>query len=170
MHFVLGMIAGLWAFNFLNYLLGYRLNYLGILPRNPFGLIGIPFAPFLHGDFNHLLLNTFPLFFLTNFVLLSGYQVFYQVTAIVVVLSGVGIWLFGRRAIHLGASSLVMGYWSYLMVNAYSQPSIITIALGLISVYYFGGLFMMLVPGEKGVSWEGHVFGFLAGVAAAFMI
>lgn len=169
MYLVLTMLLALWLFNFVNFLLGYRLNYLGIYPRTFHGLIGIVFAPFLHGNFNHLFFNSFPLFFLVNFVLVGGEATFYRVSLIIIVLSGLGIWLFGRKAIHVGASSLVMGYWSYLLVNAYYEPTVFTIALGVISVYYFGGLFLMLVPSEEGVSWEGHLFGFLAGIAAAFI-
>ena len=87
----------------------------------------------------------------------------------IVVASGLGVWLFGRRAIHVGASSLIMGYWSFLVVNAYQHPTIITVFLGLITLYYFGAMFFSIIPSEVDVSWEGHFFGFLAGLGAAYL-
>jgi membrane associated rhomboid family serine protease len=167
-HFSLSFIAVLWAVHFVNMLVGYRLNIFGIHPRHPFGLIGIFVSPFLHGDFNHLFFNSIPLFVLANFILLGGVQVFYAVTAIIIVGSGLFVWLFGRRAIHIGASGLIMGYWGYVLVIAYEQPSVVAIALAFVSLYYFGGLVMSLLPGGEGVSWEAHIGGFLAGLLAFF--
>src|SRR3989338_8493449 len=65
----LGFIGILYAIQILNVLVGYRLNVLGIWPRHFFGLIGIPFSPLLHGNFQHLILNTLPLFVFSNFIL-----------------------------------------------------------------------------------------------------
>lgn len=167
MLFVLALIGIMWAVNIVNWLfLGGLLNILGVLPRHPLGLIGIIFSPFLHGHFNHLFFNTFPLFVLMNLVMLGGLSLFYAVTLIVVVGSGVLVWLFGRRAIHLGASSLIMGYWGYLLVHAYTEGTIMAGVLGAVSLYYFGGLLMELFPDRREVSWEGHLFGFLSGLAA----
>jgi len=167
--FLLIALLALWAFNVVNWLTGYRLNFLGIYPRRLHGLPGIVFAPFLHGSFGHLIFNSIPLFVLANFVLLGGLITFYCVSIIVIVISGTALWLFGRRAFHVGASGLIMGYWSYLLVQAYAHPTALTVILAIVSVYYFGGLLLALFPGEVQVSWEGHVFGFFAGVAATFL-
>jgi membrane associated rhomboid family serine protease len=166
--FVFGIIGLLLLLNIINRMLGNRLNSLGIIPRTARGLIGIFFSPFLHGDFNHLFFNAIPLFVLANLVLLNGKEAFYIISLMIIVLSGFSLWLLGRRAIHIGASSLIMGYFGYLLANAYFQINATTIILGVLCLYYFGGLVSSLFPGEKDVSWEGHVFGFFAGIATAY--
>lgn len=167
--FLLFLLAALWMLQFLNWLLGYRLNILGIYPRSIFGLPGIIFSPFLHGDFNHLFFNSIPLFILACFISLQGWPVFYCVSVVVILLGGFAVWLFGRRAIHVGASGLIMGYWSYLLLNTYQQPTLVGIVLGIVGLYYLGaGLLLNLLPRERS-SWEGHIFGFLAGLAAAYL-
>lgn len=166
--FVLSIIALLLLLNIINRLLGNRLNYLGIIPRTARGLIGVFFSPFLHRDFNHLFFNSIPLFVLANLVLLNGRTAFYIISFITIALSGLGVWLFGRRAIHVGASGLIMGYFGYLLANVYFSINTTTIILGILCLYYFGGLVINLFPGEKDVSWEGHVFGFIAGIITAY--
>jgi len=166
---LIGIVGVLWGLNFVNKLLGYRLNYWGIIPRTGRGLVGIVFSPLLHGDFNHLFFNTFPLIILACFILIGGQPFFWRVTISIVLISGGLIWLLGRRAIHIGASAVITGYWGYLLMNAYRQPSLMAIVLAVVCIYYFGGLFLGLFPGEEQVSWEGHLFGCLAGIATNFL-
>jgi membrane associated rhomboid family serine protease len=132
-------------------------------------LTGIFFAPFLHHDFNHLFFNSVPFFILTNLVLLHGQLNFYICSLIIICGGGLGVWLFGRRAVHIGASGLIMGYFGYLLAEAYYNLSAITIILAVLALYYFGGLIFALIPGaRKDVSFSGHLFGFLSGVLAAY--
>jgi len=147
-----------------------RLSIAGIFPRHPFGLTGIICAPFLHANWGHLFFNTVPLFILANLVLIYGRVEFYQVTAIIIVLGGLATWVLGRKAIHLGASGLIMGYWGFLLLQSYYHPSILAVFVGVICLYYLGGLFLSLFPSGKGVSWESHVFGFLAGMVAVQLV
>lgn len=166
--FVLSILGLLWLVQCVNALLGYRLNYLGIYPRSFFGLVGIVCSPFLHGNFNHLFFNSIPLFVLMSLVLVYGTTAFLHITGTIIVFSGAATWLLGRRAIHIGASNLIMGYWSFLLTLAISQHSTMTLILGAVCVYYLGGLVTGLVPTDKSVSWEGHVFGFIAGILVAY--
>jgi membrane associated rhomboid family serine protease len=163
------MVMILWCVHIVNALLRYRLNVLGIYPRRASGLIGIPCFSFLHGDFSHLFLNSIPLIILIDFILLEGMAQFICTTVTIIGLSGIAIWLFARPAFHIGASALVMGYWGYLLANAYQHPSSMTIILALLCLYYFGSLWLNLFPTDKKTSWEGHVFGFLAGIFAIFI-
>lgn len=160
----------LWVIQLFNFCIHYRLNYLGILPRNIFGLVGIFFSPFLHGSFSHLFFNSIPLFALSCFLLISGLSNFLWVTGIIMGISGLLTWLFARRGLHIGASSLIMGYFSYLLVSAYYHPSVNTWVLAGFCFYYFFSLFLSLFPEEERVSWEGHVFGFIAGLAAVYIL
>ncbi len=167
---LLEIIGVMYLIQFANWIIGYRLNYLGIYPRSWHGLIGIPFSPFLHGSFNHIFFNSIPLFVLASFVLLSGWTIFIEVSVIIIVLGGLATWCMGRKGLHVGASGVIMGYWSYLLMNAYHQGTWLSIVLGVVCIYYFGGLLFHLFPKAEKSSWEGHVFGFLAGLAAAYLV
>lgn len=163
------LIGALWAILIVNKLLGYRLNIFGIYPRHPFGLIGIIFHPILHGSFNHLFFNSFPLFVLLTFILAMGMGNFICATVTIIVLSGFALWIFGRKAIHIGASGLIMGYFGYLLLFAYRHPSVLTYVLAFICIYYFGSILLSIFPSEEKTSWEGHLFGLLSGLAAAYL-
>ncbi|MBS0350238.1 MAG: rhomboid family intramembrane serine protease [Proteobacteria bacterium] len=160
----------LWLVLLINKLMGYRLNFLGIVPRTASGLIGILFAPLLHASANHLFFNIIPLLALAGFILIAGTTLFWKVTVCIILFSGILTWLLGRRAIHIGASALVTGYWGYLLFNAYRHPSMMAFILAIICVYYFGGIFLGLFPSEERVSWEGHLFGFVAGIATNYLL
>jgi membrane associated rhomboid family serine protease len=170
MSLVLSLIALLWGIQLVNYLLGYRLNILGIYPRNIFGLFGIVCSPFLHGNASHLFFNTIPLFLLLNLMLTFGVHVFYEVSAFIIVVSGALVWLFGRKGFHVGASGLIMGYLAFVLTQAYFSQSPFGLILGALGIYYCGGLLLNLLPQEVRTSWEGHVFGFLAGILSYFWL
>lgn len=160
----------LWGAYILTLLTGRRLLYLGIIPRHLIGLIGIFCAPFLHADFNHLFFNTLPLLVLSDFVLINGLPYFIKALTSITLISGLLTWAFARPAIHIGASGVITGLWSLLMMNAYQNPSLTTIILGLLCIYYFAGIFLGIFPSQKGVSWEGHLFGLIAGGITGFMM
>ncbi len=164
MDLLLMLLGIIWGVYILTLLTGKRLLLLGIYPRKIWGLPGVIFSPFLHIDFNHLFFNSIPFFCLSAFVLVDGLDVYINVTIYISLMSGLLIWLFGRSALHIGASSLITGYWSFLMLNAYIQGGALTIFLAIICAYYFAGIFLGIFPSEKGVSWEGHLFGLIAGV------
>lgn len=168
-YFVLMLIAIMWAINFANWIMGSWMNVFGLVPRTWHGVIGIFVSPILHGNFNHLFFNSVPLIVFATLILLYGTHVFYCVTAVVVLISGAIVWLVGRKAIHIGASGLVMGYWSYLMINAIEERTAMALILGAVSIYYFGGLFLSLFSDEADVSIEGHLGGFAAGIAAYYI-
>lgn len=167
---ILGLLGLLWLIQIFNSASHYRLNRFGIYPRNIHGLIGILASPFLHGSYTHLLFNSIPLFILSALILVNGTTLFIGVSLIITILSGFGVWLFGRKAFHVGASSVIMGYWGFLLFNIYQQPSVMSIILGLLCLYYLGSLVLSLFPTEEKVSWEGHVFGFLAGLFTSYWI
>lgn len=164
------LFASLWGTFFLNKLLLGNLNRLGLYPRTIRGLLGIFTSPFLHGSLSHLIFNSLPLFILINFILFQGRHAFFEISLVIIILTGGATWLFGRKAYHIGASGVIMGYFSYLLVNAYQHPTVLTIVLAGVCLYYFAGLFAYLIPSNQKVSWEAHIFGFLSGIAANFII
>lgn len=166
------ILAILWSIQCINFILGYRLNYLGIIPRHLLGLPGIIFSPLLHADFEHLLFNSIPLFILSNLLLIQhGLYGFIFLTVFIMLFSGLGIWLIGRSAIHIGASAVIMGYWSCLLTQVYFYPNVSAILVGLVCLYYLGSMWINIFPSaRKQVSWEGHLIGFLAGIFYAIII
>lgn len=147
-----------------------NLLLLGIIPRKLRGLPGIIFAPFLHANFNHLFFNSIPLVVLSNFILINGLHYYIVVTVLIALLSGFATWCFAKPGVHVGASGVITGYWGLLVSNLYNSASITTFILGLISIYYFAGIFLGVFPGKKGVSWEAHLFGLLAGLATSYLL
>lgn len=147
-----------------------KLLLLGIIPRHVRGIPGILFAPLLHYNFNHIFFNSIPLLVLSNFILINGLNYFLIVTLMITVLSGIAVWCFGKPAIHVGASGVITGYWGFLVSNIYQKGSLTTVILGIISIYYFAGLFLGIFPKDKGVSWESHFFGLLAGLATSYLL
>jgi membrane associated rhomboid family serine protease len=112
------LLAGLWVFNIINWVVfRSRLDVFGIYPRSVRGLFGIIFAPFLHGDFNHLFFNSIPLFALGMFILALGRDVFIAVSILIALLSGFLVWLFGRKYLHIGASGVITGYFVLFWIN-----------------------------------------------------
>lgn len=162
---ILGILLGIHCINFVT---GHRLLNFGLIPRQLRGLIGIITSPFLHANFNHLFFNAVPLFILLDFVCIFSPDHWILITAFIALISGLLTWVFARRAIHVGASGLISGYWGYLVFNMYEQTSATSIILGIVSVYYFAGIFFGIFPSEKSTSWEGHLFGLAAGVFVAW--
>ncbi|MET1037693.1 MAG: rhomboid family intramembrane serine protease [Aeromicrobium sp.] len=148
-----------------------RLDDNGVLPRSVDGLDGIIFSPLLHGGWAHLIGNTVPLLVLGFLLGLSGVRTWVQVTAIVWVVGGLGVWLFGGDDTnHIGASGVVFGWLSYLIVRGVFTRSLPQIALGVIVFAVYGGVLWGVLPGRPGVSWEAHLFGALSGAVAAWLL
>ena len=162
-----GFVATIWVLEFVDVFLGGALNRYGILPRNLIGLRGILFAPFLHGNFAHLIANTIPFLTLGWFVMLRETSDFFVVTGITMLVSGLGVWLIGSAGLHIGASGVVFGYLGFLLARGYFERNIPSILLSVIVGFLYGGAIWGVLPTQPGVSWEGHLFGFVGGVIAA---
>lgn len=159
----------MWALAVIDLLLLRRvLNQFSIQPRRLQGIPGIVVAPLLHGDFGHLMANSGPLAILGTLILFQGLEVLGWVTGFCWLVSGVGIWLFGRpNTKHLGASGVVFGYLGYLLLRGYFQGSLPTMALSVLVGVVYGGALWGLLPLQRGKSWVGHGMGFLSGVLVA---
>ena len=158
-----------WAVFIMIQLTRKQLLLLGITPRRIHGLPGILFAPLLHANFNHLFFNSIPLLVLSNFILIQGLNYYLEATLLITLISGFLIWCFAKPGLHIGASAVITGYWALLVCNIYQQGTLTAIILGIICLYYFAGIFLGIFPGKKGVSWEGHLFGLLAGFATGYL-
>jgi len=166
-----GFIVFIWLLEAIDWVLGGKLDQFGILPRQVSGLWGIGAAPLLHVGFAHVAANTIPFLVLGWFVLLRGVKTFVLVTLITMLVSGLGTWLIGPSAsIHLGASGLVFGYFGYLLTRGYFERSWEAIVWSIAVALLYGGMLVGLFPNSMGISWQMHLFGFLGGGLAAYLL
>jgi len=142
---------------------------LGILPRNLNGLAGIFTSPLIHGSFSHLISNTAPLVFMGIGIFYFYPKVAYKVFTIIYLGTGVLVWLFAREVYHIGASGIIYGFVSFLFFSGIFRKDNRSIALALVVILFYGGLIWGVLPVERGVSWESHLFGAIAGIVSAFL-
>ncbi len=162
---IIGFVAIIWAVELLNMAMGHSLNTWGIRPRELSGLPGILFSPFLHGSLNHVLLNTVAILILGTMVAVRGVKPLLEATIFIILLGGAGVWIFGRSATqHVGASGLVFGYFGYLLSRGWYGRDFISIILAVLALVLYGGMLWGIVPFSEHISWEGHLFGLIAGV------
>lgn len=169
LYFPIAFVVILWIFHF--YKLAFLSGYpsLGIYPRETFGLQGILTSPLSHGDFQHLISNSVPLF-VTTFIIFYFYRrVAFASFALIYIMTGVAVWLFARPVYHIGASGVVYGLISFIMWSGIFRRNLKSIALSLVIVTMYSGYFYGIVPNEDGISWESHLFGAVAGVIVAFL-
>ncbi len=167
------MVVVMWAVEVVNSIDSYGLNVDGgILPRHLDGLDGVLFAPFLHASWSHLIGNTIPFVILGGVLALSGLARVILVTAIVAVVGGLGTWLVApSNTVHIGASGLVFGYAAFIVARGALPPrSLLQIAAGLIVVVVWGTTLLSGLAPQDGISWQGHLFGALGGLLAAFLL
>jgi membrane associated rhomboid family serine protease len=166
-----GFVAFMWLIELVDILVFRQaLNIYGILPRQIIGLRGIVFAPFLHGGLGHLIANSLPFLILGWFVMLQETSDFFVVTGITMLVSGIGVWLFGSPGLHIGASGVIFGYLGFLLLRGYFKRNIPSILLSLIVGVLYGSTIWGVLPLQQGISWEGHLFGFIGGVVAARLL
>ena len=170
---ILGSFVGtFWLTELLDaFLFKGKLDSFGIIPHQLIGLRGILFAPFLHGNLAHLIGNTIPFVVLGWLVMWQETSDFWIVTGLTMIIGGLGVWLFGAPgSVHIGASILIFGYLGFLLLRGYFQRNFASIFLSVIVASLYGGLVLGVLPGSPGISWQGHLFGFLGGIFAAKLI
>lgn len=168
---ILGLLAVMWVLEIVDFVLGGALDQFGIRAWDPEGLIGIFFAPFLHVGFAHLMANSVPLIILGFLAAVRGIGRFLWASLIIIVVGGVGAWLTTAPGVTvLGASGLVFGYFGYVMARGIFDRRALDIVIGIgVAVAYYS-LLWGLLPNQEGISWQGHLFGLVGGVVAAWAL
>jgi membrane associated rhomboid family serine protease len=171
LQWVLIFIASLWAIFVLDMFLPIQLNSYGIIPRTSQGLIGIVTSPFLHSNFPHILGNTVPLLILC-ILLVSVYdRIAFRVITTIVLMGGGLVWLMARRANHIGASGIIYGVAAFLIIYGILKKKLVSILVAAAVAFLYGGSMLTgILPVNRCVSWEGHLFSAIAGIFAAFVI
>lgn len=170
--FAAAFVIAIWAVHIVNiFIFGGRLIYFGIHPLDVSSIWHILTSPLLHANVEHLLSNTVPGAIFSFLIGLSRARVWWEVTAIVVIVGGLGVWLLGGVGTnHIGASGLVYGWLGYLLVRGIFNRSLSQILLGVILGVAYSGLLLGVLPGVPGVSWQAHLFGAVGGIGAGMFI
>jgi membrane associated rhomboid family serine protease len=176
---IVSFVALLYLTELFDQLSGHRLDANGIRPLETNGLWGIIFAPLLHANWQHLMANTGPALILGFLVTLAGLSRFVWATAIVWIAGGFGTWLIGNvggcgpESDHIGASGLIFGWLTFLIVFGFFTRSVWQIVVSIAVLFCYGGVLWGAMPVLNvcgGVSWQGHLCGGLAGVLAAYLL
>ncbi|MEX3754870.1 rhomboid family intramembrane serine protease [Mycobacteroides abscessus] len=172
---VASFVALLYVVEGIDSVTGHRLDENGIRPLETDGLDGILFAPLLHANWGHLVANTVPALVLGFLAAAAGVGRFLLATAIIWLLGGVGTWLIGNIGLpyetnHIGASGLIFGWLTYVIVRGFFNRSVGQILIGAVVLVLYGGVLWGVLPGQFGVSWQGHLSGAVAGVLAAYWL
>ncbi len=167
--FAFQVTAVMWAIQAFQYFLNFDLGRFGVFPRTDFGLRGIIFSPFIHANWEHLMANTPPLFALVTLI-----QFFYRRVALpsmltIYLLTGAAVWAFGRPVFHIGASGVIYGLVAFVFWTGIFRRNLKSIALALLVAFYYGSMFLGILPGQEGISWESHLLGGIVGIFVAFI-
>lgn len=164
---IITLLGAVWIIHIINVVTGGLLMPLGIEPRTLRGLDGVLAAPLLHSDFRHLMSNTAGLGVLGAVICVHSRSTFWRVTLFVTIIAGLATWALARSGLHVGASGLIFGYFGYLLMRGFVERTPIAVIVALVVAATYGGLLYGVLPNQSGISWEGHLFGFLAGTLAA---
>lgn len=167
---VIGMAVVMWVQEIVDQLPDVNLDQYGIRPRNAEGLIGVVTSPFLHGGFDHLIANTGAFLLLGALIALTTRR-FWPVTIGVALLGGLGTWLVAAsNTNHIGASGLVYGFAAFLVAWGVLSRKLLSLLVAVVVIVMYGGIVIGVLPGQAGISWQGHLFGALAGIFMAFVL
>lgn len=162
------LVLFLWSIHLAQVVLPGDFVRLGVYPRETFGLKGILFSPLIHSNWGHLISNTPPLLALSMIIMFFYRKVAVSSFFMIYLLTGMAVWIFGKPAFHIGASGVVYGLVSFVFWNGIFRRNLKSIVLALIVIFYYGSMFMGVLPGQEGISWESHLLGGLAGIFASF--
>lgn len=151
----------------------YNFLKLGVLPRDKDGLLGIITSVFIHGDIKHIISNTLPLLVLGMLLFYFYKKIAKSVFLWIWLVSGVWLWIGGRNNMnyptyHIGASTLVYGLASFLFFSGVFRRHLRLMVVSVLVVFLYGGIVWGVFPLKEEMSWEGHLFGAIAGVLIAY--
>ena len=164
------LVVGIWLAWLGAWALGWDMDDLGVRPRDVRGLIGILSAPFVHASFEHLMSNTLPLGLLAALMLYAYPRAARYALPVIWLASGLGVWLWARPSLHVGISGITHGLMFFLFVMGLLRRDRLGVAIALLVFFLYGGMLMSVLPREEHVSFEYHLFGALAGIAAALVL
>lgn len=163
-------VALLWVLEIVDSTTGGSLDTFGLSPRSAGELRDVIPMAFLHHGFEHLASNTVPLLVLGFLAALGGLRRFAAVVLTIMVVGGLGVWLTAADHTNtVGASGVIFGLLGFLLIRGFVDRSAVDIVIGLVVLVVYGSVLWGVLPGDPSISWQGHLFGLLGGVLAAFL-
>lgn len=159
----------LWLVRLFEYEFQLDFSPWGILPLTLKGSWGIIFSPLIHANFEHLAANSFPLFILAFSLFFFYRNSSYIIFILIYLFSGFFVWLFGRDAIHIGASGVIYGLAAFLFMSGIISFNVRLLTVSLIVALIYGGMFWGIFPIKPGISWESHLWGGISGFGLALL-
>mgnify|MGYP006296569007 CR=1 FL=1 len=160
-------VLACWLVEVFEQVTGTSLTHLGIFPLHLKGIPGVFLAPFIHSDFNHLISNSLP-FFILSFALVYFYRrISYRIFFQLYLLAGLSVWFAGRPAWHIGASGVVYALAAFHFVSGIIRSDLRLLTLSIVVVFLYGGMVWGVLPIDPEISWEGHLWGAVSGIALA---
>jgi membrane associated rhomboid family serine protease len=174
------IVASFWAIFIVSVITDVDFTPFGILPRHSEGIKGILFAPFIHGSFAHLISNTIPMLVLTTVIFWMYRKIAFRVLLLSILMGGLLVWIFGRSTTlntnhievlthHIGASGVIFALVGFLIASGIFRKKIKALMIAVAIFFLYGGIIWGVLPTQPGVSWEGHLFGFISGVVLAYI-
>ncbi len=157
----------LWLVKIVEVIDGLDLFYLGVFPRKFSGLAGIVLSPFIHANFNHLINNSVPFFFLLTALFYFYKEVAWRVLLYSYLVTGILVWLIARPSYHVGASGLVYSFASFLFVSGIVRRNINLLAISMLVIFLYGSMVWGIFPYRPDMSWESHLIGLTVGAVLA---
>ncbi len=164
---VISFIALIWVIKGIELFSPIDVSDYGVYPRELGGLIGIAFAPMIHGSFEHLFSNTMALFVLMTALFYQYPRSAKQVFLIIYIGSGLGVWLFARSSFHIGGSGLTHGLMFFLFLIGVLRRDKPAMALAMMVFFLYGSMVWGILPTEERISFESHLFGAVMGILCA---
>lgn len=162
------LLVVIWAIYLFAWKNNFSLIQYGLKPRTLSGLTGIFTLPFIHANWSHIIDNSVPVLFLGSLLFYFYRPLAWRVILFTVVISGVWVWVSARPAYHVGASGLIYGLAAFLIVSGIIRKNMQLLAITLLVTFLYGGMVWGLLPLDTPVSWEGHLWGAVAGVVMAY--
>ncbi|MFA8449439.1 MAG: rhomboid family intramembrane serine protease [Bacteroidales bacterium] len=164
------LLCAMWIIHLVTSLFPIELGVYGVLPRTIHGLKGIVFAPFIHGDWSHLMANSLPFFVLSTTLFYFYQKIRFRVFIGIWIFSEALLWLGGRNSYHIGASGVVYGLAAFLFLSGILRREKASMVISLLVSFLYGSMIWGVLPwfSKPNVSWEGHLWGFLVGFLLAF--
>ncbi len=160
-------VFSIWFIYWIEIYFSFNFNKYGVLPRDIVGLRGVFFTHFIHSDVNHLFNNSVPLFVLLLSLFYFYRDIAYKVIIFGGMLSGFLTWSIARESYHIGASGVVYLLFSFVFFSGIIRKHYRLVALSLIIIFLYGSMIWYVLPIKDGMSWEGHLSGFLVGLIFA---
>lgn len=168
LRFIIMICFVLIAIEVINMFTGRMLSSFGVIPRNIESLPMIFTSPFVHGNLAHLIANITTLVVMLLLMMTQNQRRMIWISIWLIIFTGLCVWLFGRSAIHLGASGIIYGYFGFLLLAGWRSKRKRMMLISVVVALVYGSLLFGVLPTRGFVSWESHLFGFIGGLIAAW--